>query len=841
VEAGDSYWRIAERTLPAELGREPTGAEVLIRTHQLIAGNASRLGYDDPHLLHPGDVVYLTADPRTIAPVASNSDGYVVVADDSYWRIAEQTLPAELGRQPTDAEVLARTHKLIAGNASRLGYDDPDLLHPGDIVYLPRPSTAPPASGRPGPPVAPTPSPPAANPPPPATPAPPPAGGPPPAVLPPRPTPRTPVAEPADPPPAAAPDPGAPGPSPVPAATVRASAVSDSEPRPVPAAGLLAGLSTVALAGLAAAWTHRRRRASQQARPHQRPAPMGDGDRDVAAEVVYRDVFDVTWMAAELRWLAHQLPVSARSELTVQVVQIDAHGCLEVAFVEIPAGAPPAGWRVAAERVWRLERRHDDAELAAAVDAPPVLPALVTLGDPSAGQLFLNLEATTGINLSGDDAQVAAWLTNAVWELAGGALGERTSVVLVDVDVPGADQLDGVSRMSADEALAAVAANHDLDGTVAMLQRRVNDREAWPPTVVILDACNASDAWIEQASRPAVAVIAVNGTVAGGLGVELDAGELTIPAWRLRLPATVLDAATAEVALGVLQVADTAPVDDDLAVAVPSRHAAPVEAEGETADDWEPPSWTVMVHLLGEPFATRDGEPLALSPQCLSALAFLAVERDASVRAFDEAMWGDEDVPYHRRRDLLSSIRKATGGPTVVPHADDGRVRAGPDLGSDLAVFEALNNRAQHAPGELQTRLDEITQLVRGRPFVCAPSAAHLWRWADLSQLHALWGHRAATVAWELAGLYLERGDAGAARDVAERGLLADPLNAGLTERLMEAYVALDAVEAAQRVYESHDRALTSRGFEGAAEETRRLLDRLRAAHHGAVDAAVSS
>ena len=96
-------------------------------------------------------------------------------------------------------------------------------------------------------------------------------------------------------------------------------------------------------------------------------------------------------------------------------------------------------------------------------------------------------------------------------------------------------------------------------------------------------------------------------------------------------------------------------------------------------------------------------------------------------------------------------------------------------------------------------------------------------------------------MAWELAGLYLDRGDPGAARDIAERGLIADPFNAALTERLMEAYAALHAVEAAQRVYESHDRALTARGYDGASEETRRVLERLRAAHAAEVDSAVGS
>ncbi len=57
----------------------------------------------------------------------------------------------------------------------------------------------------------------------------------------------------------------------------------------------------------------------------------------------------------------------------------------------------------------------------------------------------------------------------------------------------------------------------------------------------------------------------------------------------------------------------------------------------------------------------------------------------------------------------------------------------------------------------------------------------------------------------------------------------------------MESYSAMHAVEAVQRVYESHDRALAARGFDGASEETRRVLEQLRAARAAEVDSVVGS
>ena len=169
-----------------------------------------------------------------------------------------------------------------------------------------------------------------------------------------------------------------------------------------------------------------------------------------------------------------------------------------------------------------------------------------------------------------------------------------------------------------------------------------------------------------------------------------------------------------------------------------------------------------MVHLLGEPYATRDGQRLALTPQQLSALAYLAVMRDVSVDEFNEALWSGAEVKSSRRRELLTDLRKLSGGRNVVGHVEDGRVRAGVDLGTDVLVLEALNARAQEAPSELTVRLHEIMNLVSGQPFSYPSAASHLWRWVDHPEhLQALWGLRVSTVAWELAGLFLERGNAG--------------------------------------------------------------------------------
>ena len=143
VVDGDSFWGIAERQLPDDA----TAGDVSKVTTALIAHNAPRLGYGDPAMLRPGDVVDTgsappvpaaaqTAGPArdeaTVAPAA-----HEVVAGDSYWAIAE----AILGDEATPADVLEKTEALIALNSPRLGYEDSQMLHPGDVVYLEDPAS----------------------------------------------------------------------------------------------------------------------------------------------------------------------------------------------------------------------------------------------------------------------------------------------------------------------------------------------------------------------------------------------------------------------------------------------------------------------------------------------------------------------------------------------------------------------------------------------------------------------------------------------------------------------------------------------------------------------------
>ena len=64
----------------------------------------------------------------------------MVEAGDHFWRIAERTVAAALGREPEEAEVGAYWRRLVDANVDRLSDPtNPDLLFAGQAVVLPVP------------------------------------------------------------------------------------------------------------------------------------------------------------------------------------------------------------------------------------------------------------------------------------------------------------------------------------------------------------------------------------------------------------------------------------------------------------------------------------------------------------------------------------------------------------------------------------------------------------------------------------------------------------------------------------------------------------------------------
>ena len=260
----------------------------------------------------------------------------------------------------------------------------------------------------------------------------------------------------------------------------------------------VAGLTAITAAGVGGLFVARRRRASR-GRPHYRPTGLPEDQHAVARSVLSADVSDVSWMGMELRLLAQRCSPELRRSLLVEEVQIGADRDLELAFAATPLCEPPEGWTMVAERIWQLDRQHSAEELKPLEEQPPLLPALVTLGRFDSGELFVNLE-NKPINVSGEQVAIDEWVTGAVWEFASAGIAEHPSVLLVDAEVPGVDQLaDSVEPL---DAVAALAWCRELptrpDGS--MFDRR-SGFEAWDPTLVVLGPTVDHSAWSDVAAR----------------------------------------------------------------------------------------------------------------------------------------------------------------------------------------------------------------------------------------------------------------------------------------------------------------------------------------------------
>jgi LysM domain len=138
VKRGDSVWAIAERIAD--------GRDVSVLAGQIVTANLGMVMSDGhrfstPALIEPGWLLNVpstavitttTAESVAAMPLTLHEAGYVVVAGDSYWQIAEDHLDpsASIG------EVAAFTADLMSINAPIFGYSDQRLIHPGDVVLI---------------------------------------------------------------------------------------------------------------------------------------------------------------------------------------------------------------------------------------------------------------------------------------------------------------------------------------------------------------------------------------------------------------------------------------------------------------------------------------------------------------------------------------------------------------------------------------------------------------------------------------------------------------------------------------------------------------------------------
>ena len=91
------------------------------------------------HLLSPSEVAPAPpAAPEVTSTVTT--DRWTVKPGECFWSIAESVLTDQIGRRPTDPEIVPYWLRLIDANRHELVHgDDPDLVLPGQVFVTPAP------------------------------------------------------------------------------------------------------------------------------------------------------------------------------------------------------------------------------------------------------------------------------------------------------------------------------------------------------------------------------------------------------------------------------------------------------------------------------------------------------------------------------------------------------------------------------------------------------------------------------------------------------------------------------------------------------------------------------
>ena len=94
------------------------------------------------HRLGPADPLPVPPVPEVteISTPAPAPASWTVKPGECFWTIAEEVLATQLGRHPTDAEIVPYWQRLIEANRSELAHrDNPDLIFPSQTFVIPAP------------------------------------------------------------------------------------------------------------------------------------------------------------------------------------------------------------------------------------------------------------------------------------------------------------------------------------------------------------------------------------------------------------------------------------------------------------------------------------------------------------------------------------------------------------------------------------------------------------------------------------------------------------------------------------------------------------------------------
>jgi LysM repeat protein len=782
VAPGESVWAIAERFAGDR--------DVAHLADAIVARNMGRVMLDGarfttPALVRPGWTLEVPIEVPIGTALAPAIAGTLhrVEAGDSYWAIAASELPDGSPR-----EILALTESLIDHNAPRLGYTDPRMLHPGDLVAVPFQDTPPP-------------------------------------------TPDVPVSD------VVAPDAVAPeSVAPVPAVPVTAPSTTTSTttgttsttvppPTPEPVAtattdgrrtGGLAGAVLLGAGVIGLLVTLRRSRlraATPSSRP---PLPLAG---DVATERLLRGLA----AGESLARVDLAVRVATTSGWLLAAVAVDGVGTVTMWALEAPRPLPSPirveGDRavipcdVPTEAIAALLSSHGPVDVAPA-------PALVHLGSCIHGDLFVDLEAIGALSIDLPVERVAGVLRHLAATLAVPPFGATCLVRTVGLADPFLDER-GVPRVPSVEAVIVEARRHGAALEGALGGRRPHHAraggtvDAWEPFVVL--------SAVPVVDPPRVAGVAV---VAPGM--------LTTN-WSLREEGdeVVLHPLVVTVSPVELSVTDTTRVADLLAA-----EAEPLAAVGDEPIDVEPTADApvdlstpaVLVRTLGQvEVLDGDGRTVGFEKsKSLELVVWMAHHRRRSTRgAARTALW-TVDVRDSTFANVVSdarrSLERAAGDDVAwIPRTLTDELTLHPEVRTDVEVIAERLERSRtmvstDAIAELRAGLD----LVAGMPF-----AGTGYTWNDAEGLTSAAIVTVTAAAAEMAEHCLDLGDVEGVFWATGQGLLVLPGHEELISLRMQAHAAEGDLAGVRAEWEAYERALAADPWSDGAVSPK--LVRLRA------------
>ena len=866
VEEGDSVYRIAAHLANGDNRRVRDLADAIIDRNLGRVMLDGRV-FDDPSLIRIGWLLDVPAasEPAPsdqVAPAAATWDRtHVVRPGESYWSIAEQHIdpPADAG----DVAHLARD--LQAHNAPLLGYSPAAMLHPGDPVELPEPSSVVAPAMVPVPVAVPVDDPSVDHP---SVDHPSmdntsltvvaandpnlsgdtePGKTPPVLELPPRPI----VSVERDMvPPVSTPS------------TDRPSVGVATQVAPDAAAGAEAGAegrspvttslaaAVLLCAGALGLVESRRRQQLRRAGTNSRaPQPT---PREVEIERLVRSL-DAAQRAVRLDLalrVAGHLLVGTGGFVLGAIVAHDGGVTL---LLDRPGRSPSGPWSLgaAADR-WELSATTPNEELAPLSRlAGQPCPALVHLGrvavdtcEPSpggGGELFLDLEAfglvCIDADTDGSHRGADAILRAIAASLAASPVGETLRLITHDLDPAvhlGNDNAE--SARDFDEAIDMAASALGSTPT-AIGHRRTSELrargiggEAWEPVVVV----SAADHHEPAALRELLDVTRGGGR---GLAVVLrhavDGASLTVRAttrgWQMeRLGLTVVPVGLDEkhvIDLHDLLSAAAQPVDD---VELTARHATvlahpdlahPDPLADPLADPFtEPftePAWSLLVRVLGGvDVVDRDGAAVAFERgKSLELVAWLSQHRDQATRGGARAALWDLDVRDATFANVVSDARRSLGRAVAPAEGDEWIARTltdqlpmHPRVVTDADLLRCrLDHSRRLGHREAIETLRPGVALIRDLPF-----SGTDFLWPDAEGITSSLTLLATSAATELARHHLTLGDIEGVFWATGHGLRALPGHEELIGLRMRAHAHCGDLAGVRQEWEGYERAITA-------------------------------